>query len=139
MSTIEQEIPSLVAGDFLSREEFLYRWEGMRKIKRAELIGGVVYMPSPVSLDHGGMENRVGTWLGVYAASTPGCEACNNATWLMLENEAPQPDTALRLLPEVGGLARNNGFARKDLGTVRRLVEWTHAILMEKWNAYFQE
>ena len=108
MSTVQQNIPPLVAGDFLSREEFLRRWEAMRKIKRAELIGGVVYMPSPVSLDHGAMEARVAAWLGVYMAYTPGCEACSNATWLMLE-EAPQPDTSLRLLPEVGGQSQVKG------------------------------
>src|SRR5262249_6198698 len=96
----------LERGDFLSREEFLRRWEAMPQLKRAELIRGVVYMPSPVSRDHGGMEIKVATWLGTYAAYTPGCEAGNNMTWLMQEGEAPQPDTSLYILPERGGQSR---------------------------------
>jgi Uma2 family endonuclease len=108
MSTVEQEVPSLERGDFLSRDEFLRRWEAMPQVKRAELIGGVVYMPSPLTTDHGVMDNNVGTWLGVYRAATPGCEAANNATWLMAE-DSPQPDTSLRILPEYGGQSRREG------------------------------
>jgi hypothetical protein len=32
----------------------------------AELIDGVVYMPSPVTGDHGRAESRIVTWLGTY-------------------------------------------------------------------------
>jgi Uma2 family endonuclease len=108
MATVEQSIPLLVAGDNLPRDEFLRRWEATPQVRRAELIGGVVYVPSPLSWPHGTMDNHVGTWLGVYAASTPGCEAGNNATWLMLQ-DAPQPDISLRLLPECGGKSRLQG------------------------------
>ncbi len=59
MATVEQDVPELVAGDFLSRDEFLRRWEAMPHVKRAELIRGVVYMPSPVSMDHGDAESDV--------------------------------------------------------------------------------
>jgi hypothetical protein len=65
-------------------------------------------MPSPLSLDHGDTDSDLGTWMGVYAASTPGCKASDNATWLMLD-DAPQPDKSLRLLPEYGGQARVQG------------------------------
>jgi Uma2 family endonuclease len=99
---VDQEVPLLVAGDSLSRDEFLRRWEAMPQLKRAELIGGVVYMPSPLSLEHGETDSHVATWLGVYKAGTPGCATANNATWLMLE-DSPQPDTSLRILPEYGG------------------------------------
>jgi Uma2 family endonuclease len=99
----ERETPPLVAGDYLQRDEFLHRWERTPEIARAELIHGVVYMPSPVTTQHGETENDVGTWLGVYRAATPGCAAANNATWLMGEDSAPQPDTSLRILPEHGG------------------------------------
>ncbi|HZY87772.1 MAG TPA: Uma2 family endonuclease [Gemmataceae bacterium] len=108
MATVGQEVPPLVPGDFLSRDEFLRRWEAMPHVKRAELIGGVVYMPSPVSMLHGDTEHHVGTWLGVYEASTPGCRGSNNATWLMGE-EAPQPDLSLRVLPEYGGQSAMQG------------------------------
>jgi hypothetical protein len=106
MSTVETRVPPLAAGDVLTREEFLRRWEAMPHVKRAELIRGVVYMPSPVSLEHGGTEFDVVTWLGVYKAHTPGCGGGSNTTWLMLENESPQPDTSLWVRPEYGGRAR---------------------------------
>ena len=66
-------------------------------------------MPSPLSLEHGSTENDVSTWLGVYRSMTPGCEAMNNATWLMAKNESPQPDTSLRILPACGGQSRTEG------------------------------
>jgi Uma2 family endonuclease len=109
MPTVEEEESLLERGDFLSRDEFLRRWEAMPDVKRAELIQGVVYMPSPVSMPHGNKEHHVGTWLGVYEASTPGCQGSHNATWLMGEDDAPQPDTALRILPEYGGQSRTQG------------------------------
>ena len=102
MPTVAERIPPLVAGDRLTREEFLRRWEAMPRVKKAELIGGVVYIPSPVRLDHGESHSDIAAWLGVYAASTTGCRGGKNATWYMLK-DAPQPDGHLRILPEYGG------------------------------------
>ena len=89
-------------GDRLSREEFLELWEQMPRMKFAELIDGTVYMPSPLSLDHGRRDGRVHLLLGIYAARAPVCELATNATWLVLES-VPQPDAALFLLPQYGG------------------------------------
>ena len=102
-------MPELICGDYMSRDEFLRRWEAMPQVKRAELIRGVVYMPSPVSWQHGDTEQNVAGWLAVYKASTAGCAGANNATWLMGEEDAPQPDTSLRILPEYGGQSRMEG------------------------------
>ena len=71
-------------------------------LKKAELIDGVVYVPSPVSLDHGSLDTQIHWWLAQYAYSTPGCQCGNNSTWLMLDS-APQPDSYLRILPAYGG------------------------------------
>jgi Uma2 family endonuclease len=109
MSTVEQEVPTLVAGDRLTRDEFLRRWEAMPNVKLAELIGGVVYMPSPLSREHSVPDSRVDNWLGHYAAYTPGCEVGSNGTWLMRE-DSPQPDIYLRLLPEYGGQSATAGI-----------------------------
>lgn len=89
-------------GDRLSREEFLHLWEQMPGLKFAELIDGVVYMPSPLSIEHGSHDNQAQLWIGYYAARSGICQALTNSTFLMLES-APQPDAALRLLPEFGG------------------------------------
>jgi len=98
----------LVAGRRLKREEFLRRWEAMPEVKLAELIGDVVYMPSPLSRAHGTHGALLINCLSTYAIRTPGCEAGNNSTWLMLE-DAPQPDADLRILPEYGGQSHIQG------------------------------
>jgi Uma2 family endonuclease len=76
----------------------------MPEAKKAELIEGVVYMPSPVrAQSHGEPHSYIITWLGVYRAATPGVQLFDNVTVrLDLENE-PQPDAALRIGPMAGG------------------------------------
>jgi len=96
-----------VAGDHLTRDEFERRYKAMPHLKKAELIEGVVYMPSPVRWKHHAKPNgRLVTWLGVYEASTPGTEMGDNGTVrLKLENE-PQPDAAMIIDPACGGQVR---------------------------------
>ncbi len=101
--------PLLRDGDRLTRDEFMRRWEQMPDLMRAELIDGIVYMPSPLSLTHGRYQARVTCWLGFYSAATPGCEACASATWLMSEDSAPQPDLAFEIAPDYGGQSRIEG------------------------------
>ena len=45
--TQSAEPPPLNSGDHLTRQEFEQRYEAHPEIKKAELIEGVVYMPSP--------------------------------------------------------------------------------------------
>jgi len=99
--------PPLQAGDRLSRAEFERRYHAHPEIKKAELIEGVVYMPSPVRFEqHGRPHSDVITWLGVYRAATPGVLVGDNVTVrLDFENEV-QPDALLRLEPEQGGRSR---------------------------------
>ncbi len=103
-------VPELRPGDRLSRAEFERRYEAMPHVKKAELIEGVVYMPSPVTFeDHGKPHFQLVGWLGYYQAATPGVEGGDNATIrLDLDNE-PQPDAFLRIRPELGGQSRNSG------------------------------
>jgi Uma2 family endonuclease len=99
----------LQMGDKLTRAEFLSIWEEHPEIKFAELIGGIVYMPSPLSRTHGVTDTRVSGWLWVYFVHTPGTETGSNATTLMEDDETPQPDDYLRILPEYGGQSGNEG------------------------------
>lgn len=94
--------PPLAAGDKLTREEFLRRWEANPSIKRAELIGGIVYLPSPVKTEHGDTEGDIGVWLGTYRVATPGTDSGHNTTSFMID-DAPQPDVNLRILEDYGG------------------------------------
>lgn len=101
--------PPLREGDRLTREEFMRRWEAMPDVFWAELIDGVVHVPSPVSLPHSSYHTNLGGWLWLYALATPGCAATTAGTWLMARDSAPQPHVALRILPEFGGQSRREG------------------------------
>lgn len=66
-------IPPLENGDHLTREEFERRYDAMPGLKKAELIEGVVYLPSPAGhRRHGHPHTRLVTWLGNYETDTPG-------------------------------------------------------------------
>jgi hypothetical protein len=60
MSTLERPnrdvLPPLEAGQRLDRATFHERYETMPPGTRAELVGGVVYMPSPLGIEHGERE-----------------------------------------------------------------------------------
>lgn len=88
----------LEAGDRLSRPEFERRYQAAPHINKAELIEGVVYMPSLVrAKSHSQPHGLLITWLGVYNAATPGVGLHDNPTVrLDLDNE-PQPDALLRI------------------------------------------
>jgi hypothetical protein len=102
MATVVERVPPLDFGDKLTPEEFLRRWEAHPEIKRAELIGGMVFISSPISIEHGDMEANVGGWVYLYTAATPGTIS-GNATTTYLLDDVPQPDVNLRILPEYGG------------------------------------
>ena len=116
--TVEQRIPPLVAGDKLTREEFLRRWEAHPEIKNAELLGGIVFMPSPLSLEHAETDGDVGGWLFSYKVATPGT-ACGHSATSFLLGDTAQPDVHLRIRPEYGGSSRVEG---KYLGGVPELL-----------------
>lgn len=103
-------IPHLREGDRLDRDEFERRYEAMPRHLKAELIDGVVYMPSPVYFDdHGGPHFDLISLLGVYRLATPGVRGADNTSHrLDLQNE-PQPDVALFVLPSHGGRVRIEG------------------------------
>src|SRR5262249_20270208 len=90
--TLGDASPALENGDRLTRAEFERRYDAMPRLKKAELIEGVVYVPSPVRhRQHGAPHARLIIWLGQYTASTPGIEVGDNSSVrLDLDNE-PQP------------------------------------------------
>lgn len=96
--------PSLEPGDHLTREEFERRYEAMPHVKKAELIEGVVYLPSPVRLEqHGSPQAELIGWLWYYWVFTRGVRVGDNTTVrLDLDNE-PQPDGLMIREPSHGG------------------------------------
>ncbi|MFQ5612013.1 MAG: Uma2 family endonuclease [Anaerolineae bacterium] len=98
--------PPLESGDRLTRPEFERRYQAMPHIKKAELVEGVVYMPSAVRISHARAHAQVITWLGVYCAATPGVELGDNATVRLDADNEVQPDALLRLDPAQGGISQ---------------------------------
>lgn len=93
----------LEPGDHLARAEFERRYDAMPWLTKAELIEGIVYIPSPVKDAHSSPHFQLITWLGYYDVATPGVEGGDNATLRFDDVNEPQPDALLRLLPECGG------------------------------------
>lgn len=100
-------VPPLNNGDRLTRAEFHRRYAARPEIKKAELIEGIVHMPSPVHFSsHGQPHAAIIGWLAVYVAVTPGTQLGDNVTvFLDMDNEV-QPDALLRLDTALGGRSR---------------------------------
>jgi Uma2 family endonuclease len=92
----DREVLPLENGDTLTREEFERRYEASPGIKKAELIDGVVYLGSPVSVDHSQPHLRLGAWLAQYVDLHPEVEGHDNVTLVLPGTNEPQPDLLLR-------------------------------------------
>ena len=89
MATVPEHVPEsepveLCNGDHLTREEFHRIYEQMPKHFRAELIGGVVYVASPLKRRHGRIQMPLNTVIFLYEGSTPGVECSDNTTVLRI-------------------------------------------------------
>lgn len=116
-------IPPLEPGERLSRQEFERRYEAMPHVNKAELIEGVVHMPSPVHFtSHSQPHAHIITWLGLYTAVTPGVKLGDNATVILDADNEIQPDALLRLTEAKGGQSR---ISQKDyvMGAPELVVE----------------
>ncbi len=100
-------LPVLQPGDSLTRAEFERRYHRMKNVKKAELIEGIVYMPSPVRLNkHSRPHFLMSQCLGACELVTPGVMGADNTTVrLDLDNE-PQPDLILIIDHAKGGQTR---------------------------------
>jgi len=93
----------LKTGDRMSRAEFHRLYEMTPRKFKAELIGGVVYVASPLRWRHGSHHSLATAVLVAYQAATPSVETGDNATILLGDDSEPQPDLSLRIHPEAGG------------------------------------
>ena len=97
-------IPPLHPGDRLTAEEFERRYDAMPGLTKAELVEGVVYMPSPVSYeDHAKPHFHTMGWMNFFEMSTPGVGGADNVTLRLPLRNRPQPDGCLFILPASGG------------------------------------
>lgn len=96
-------LPRLEPGDRLSRAEFHRRYCAREDIRKAELIDGVVYVPSPARFGKHGEPHAIVTgWLLAYVAKTPGVRLGSEATVFLPGDNEVQPDACL-IREEPGG------------------------------------
>jgi Uma2 family endonuclease len=98
--------PQLVNGDRMLQPEFHRRYETYPEDDKFELIGGIVFMASPLRRAHGKNHANLSMVLNLYSGQTPGIELLDNATTILGEESEPQPDLSLRILAEYGGQSR---------------------------------
>jgi Uma2 family endonuclease len=103
---IARPVPPLRNGDRLTRPEFERRYHAMPSVKKAELIEGEVFMPSPVRVSRHGLPHMVASyWIMSYWHTARALITGDNATVrLDLDNE-PQPDVFLAISRAAGGLS----------------------------------
>jgi Putative restriction endonuclease len=99
--------PPLQNGDRLTRDEFERRYDAMPNLRKAELIDGVAYVPSPAGFElHGEPDVSLGGVLFLYRSMTPGVRAAGNASVRLDLGSMPQPDSLMFIAPECGGQAK---------------------------------
>ena len=146
-------VAPLESGDHLTREEFHRRYLAHPEIKKAELIGGVVYVASPVSDWHSEPHAICAGLLYAYAARTVGVQARIEGTVLLEDGGEVQPDVFLFRDPApAGGAVRTSeGYiegppqlvveiaassATRDLHEKLRLYETAGVLEYLVWSAY---
>jgi Uma2 family endonuclease len=95
-------------GDRLTQKEFHALYKRTPKHFRAELIGGIVYVASPLRARHSDGQSLLATLATLYRARTPGTHAGDNATVILGKKSEPQPDILVRVLEDHGGRSRVN-------------------------------
>jgi Uma2 family endonuclease len=100
-------VPPLENGDQLTRAEFERRYSAMPNLKKAELIEGEVYMPSPVKFEQHAEQHAIFLWwLASFRVFTPVVRVGDNPTIRLDLDNDHQPDGVLFLDPSAGGKVR---------------------------------
>jgi Uma2 family endonuclease len=142
MAAPTTRLPFLESGDRLTREEFHRRYEARPDIKRAELVEGVVYVPSPARFSaHDKPTAVMVAWAMSYAAKHPGVESGANATIILDPHNEVQPDAYIFYSDPSGRGARVNADDYLE-GAPQLLVEVTASTasydLHDKKQAYLR-
>lgn len=121
--------PDLHNGDQMKQPEFHIAYSNMPDRYRAELIGGMVFEPSPVSYVHGQSDSSLMYLLAQYATATKYVEKAQNVTLILGEDDEVQPDGLLRLPENLGGRSSiKNGFLHGSPELVAEIAYSSRAI-----------
>jgi Uma2 family endonuclease len=110
----------------MTQAEFHRAYEQMPERFKAELIGGIVYLASPLRLGHGTDHVTLAGLLFLYRTRTPGVEAADKATVILADDAEPQPDLFLRILPAFGGRSKTTDDQYVE-GAPELVIEVAHA------------
>jgi hypothetical protein len=137
----QSPIPPLRDGERLTQEEFHRRYEACPKHVKAELIGGVVHMASPLGERHGERHVNLSGVMWIYQTATPGIRGVDNATTILGEQSEPQPDLSLRILAEYGGQAKVNpqGYLAGAPELIAEVADSREAIALGAKRADYQQ
>jgi Uma2 family endonuclease len=124
----------LYNGDRRTQAEFHRLYETAPDDVRFELVGGVVYMASPLRRAHALYHADLSAVLVGYVRKTPGTELLDNATVILGEESEPQPDLLIRILTEFGGQSRENedGYIEGAPELVAEVAHSTRSIDMHQ-------
>ncbi|HEY9870195.1 MAG TPA: Uma2 family endonuclease [Candidatus Obscuribacterales bacterium] len=104
---LEESRPErLYNGDRITQKEYHRIYCQMPEDYRAELIGGIVFEPSPATYFHGSHLSHLAYLLESYSVATPGTGVAGDATLILSDEDEPQPDLMLRISEEHGGQSR---------------------------------
>jgi Uma2 family endonuclease len=120
----------LNTGDRMTQPEFHRLYEQTPEGFRAELIGGIVYVTSPLKWRHGTNHLPLGSLFFAYEGHTPGVESGDNTTIQLGEESEPQPDLYLRIQAENGGQSRttDDGYVAGPPELVAEIAQSSRAI-----------
>lgn len=100
------DAPPLETGDRLTQAEFHRRYELEPDLHHAELIEGIVYLPSQIRIEkHGEPQAMTIGWLASYVAAHPDALFSGPGTVILDGDNEPEPDAVMMLRPEAGGQA----------------------------------
>lgn len=112
-------------GDRLDQPTFHALYEQTPDGFRAELIGGIVFMGSPVGARHAITTSHVHWWLVSYRARTFGVTTTGEATVILGFEDELQPDATLLIDTECGGATRRERGCLA--GTPEMVLEVAHS------------
>ena len=139
-------VPPFENGDCMDQKTFHELYVQTPEGFKAELIGGVVHMASPVTLQHCRPHARIIHWLCTYSGETPHADVLDNNTYLVQRDGEVQPDAMMFLLPDAGGTCAidGNGYISGPVELVVEIANSSasvdrHAKLLDDWRAGVRE
>lgn len=96
VSAVDTILPVLEPGDHLTAAEFDRRYALRKDIHKAELVQGIVYMPSPVRInEHATSSAILVAWVANYSLGHPGVRCANDGSVRLAPRDRVQPDAML--------------------------------------------